>query len=121
MHSIRAKPRSRPSSPLQMTAKLRTPAPRTRRLPPATSGIAWWRSQKTRALLSKLFPYRFKEGRGLKGHSFGNLFLSALTHITGDFAQAVKISSEVLASVGRIYPCTSSNVTLELNSKTGVS
>jgi uncharacterized cofD-like protein len=71
------------------------------------------------ALLSKLFQYRFKEGRGLKGHSFGNLFLSALTHITGDFAQAVKISSEVLASVGRIYPSTASNVTLEAELENG--
>src|SRR5665213_1947954 len=52
------------------------------------------------ALLSKLFQYRFKAGRGLKGHSFGNLFLTALTDITGDFAQAVKVSSEVLASLG---------------------
>ena len=37
------------------------------------------------ALLSRLFQYRFQTGRGLKGHSFGNLFLTALTHITGDF------------------------------------
>ncbi len=65
------------------------------------------------ALLSRLFQYRFKSGRGLKGHSFGNLFLTALTHITGDFHQAVKLSSEVLAIVGRIYPATADNVVLE--------
>jgi uncharacterized cofD-like protein len=65
------------------------------------------------ALLSKLFQYRFAGGRGLKGHSFGNLFLTALTHLTGDFATAVKLSSEVLASVGRIFPSTSANVALE--------
>lgn len=65
------------------------------------------------ALLSRLFQYRFAGGRGLKGHSFGNLFLTALTHLTGDFAQAVKLSSEVLASIGRIYPSTSGNVSLE--------
>ncbi len=65
------------------------------------------------ALLSKLFQYRFSEGRGLKGHSFGNLFVTALADITGDFAQAVKVSSEVLAILGRIYPATSGNVTLE--------
>ncbi|MEZ5400890.1 MAG: uridine diphosphate-N-acetylglucosamine-binding protein YvcK [Bryobacteraceae bacterium] len=65
------------------------------------------------ALLSKLFQYRFEEGRGLKGHSFGNLFLTAMTHLTGDFGKAVKLSSEVLASRGRIYPSTASNVTLE--------
>jgi uncharacterized cofD-like protein len=65
------------------------------------------------ALLSKLFQYRFTSGRGLKGHSFGNLFLSALTHLTGDFSRAVTISSEVLASRGRIYPSTHANVSLE--------
>src|ERR1700743_1640888 len=48
------------------------------------------------ALLSKLFQYRFSSGRGLKGHSFGNLFLTAMTHLTGDFGQAVKLSAEVL-------------------------
>src|SRR5437879_2711251 len=48
------------------------------------------------ALLSRLFQYRFHAGRGLKGHSFGNLFLTALTHITGDFPEAVKDSSDVL-------------------------
>ena len=42
------------------------------------------------ALLSRLFQYRFEAGRGLKGHSFGNLFLMALTQITGDFPEAVK-------------------------------
>src|SRR5215469_4955504 len=61
-------------------------------------------------LLSRLFQYRFEAGRGLKGHSFGNLFLTALTHQTGDFAKAVKLSSEVLAVAGRIYPATTSDV-----------
>jgi uncharacterized cofD-like protein len=65
------------------------------------------------ALLSKLFQYRFSGGSGLKGHSFGNLFLTALTDLTGDFAKAVKLSSEILASVGRIYPSTNANVVLE--------
>src|SRR5947207_12601116 len=49
------------------------------------------------ALLSKLFQYRFSNGRGLKGHSFGNLFLTAMTHLTGDFGQADKLSAAVLA------------------------
>src|ERR1700733_8490761 len=62
------------------------------------------------ALLSRLFQYRFKAGRGLKGHSFGNLFVTVMTDVTGDFAQAVKLSSEVLAVAGRIYPSTASNV-----------
>src|SRR6202041_3117467 len=63
-------------------------------------------------LMSKLFQFRFSGGRGLKGHSFGNLFLTALTNLTGDFVQAVKVSSEVLASLGRIYPDTNANVVL---------
>jgi uncharacterized cofD-like protein len=71
------------------------------------------------ALLSKLFQYRFSEGRGLKGHSFGNLFLTALTNLTGDFVQAVKVSSEVLASLGRIYPATNANVVLEAELENG--
>src|SRR6476469_2620232 len=65
------------------------------------------------ALLSRLFQYRFHSGRGLKGHSFGNLFLAALNQITGDFASAVRLSSEILAIRGRIFPATASNVTLE--------
>src|SRR4030081_330756 len=55
-------------------------------------------------LLSQLFRYRFQAGHGLKGHSFGNLFLTALTHITGDFPDAVRKSCEVLKIAGRIYP-----------------
>jgi len=65
------------------------------------------------ALLARLFQYRFSGGHGLKGHSFGNLFLTAMTRLTGDFAQAVKLSCEVLASRGRIYPSTAANVGLE--------
>src|ERR1700674_1168378 len=63
-------------------------------------------------LLSRLFQYRFHAGRGLVGHNFGNLFLAALTHVTGDFAEAVRVSSKVLAIRGRIFPSTVSNVTL---------
>jgi uncharacterized cofD-like protein len=62
-------------------------------------------------LLSKLFQYRFAQG-DLQGHSFGNLFVAALTHITGDFAQAVQMSSQILATRGRIYPATNTDVTL---------
>jgi uncharacterized cofD-like protein len=65
------------------------------------------------ALLSRLFQYRFPSGRGLKGHSFGNLFLMALTQIMGDFPGAVKVSSEVLKIAGRIYPATAANVALQ--------
>jgi uncharacterized cofD-like protein len=64
-------------------------------------------------LLSRLFQHRFESGRGLKGHSFGNLFLMALTQIMGDFPDAVKASSEVLKIAGHIYPSTTANVSLE--------
>jgi uncharacterized cofD-like protein len=65
------------------------------------------------ALLSRLFQYRFESGRGLKGHSFGNLFLMALTQVMGDFPDAVRTSSEVLKIAGRIYPATTTNIALE--------
>src|SRR5262245_2215534 len=61
------------------------------------------------ALLTRLFEYRFSSGRGLKGHSFGNLFLMAMTQLTGDFSHAVQLSSEVLAVQGKIYPSTRAN------------
>src|ERR1019366_5874607 len=62
-------------------------------------------------LLAKLFQYRFHQG-DLDGHSFGNLFVAALSEITGDFAQAVQMSSQILATRGRIYPATNTNVPL---------
>ena len=63
-------------------------------------------------LMSKLFRFRF-EGKGdLHNHSFGNLFLSAMAGITRDFGEAVRLTSEVLAIKGVIYPSTNSNVTL---------
>jgi uncharacterized cofD-like protein len=62
-------------------------------------------------LLSKLFQFRFDQGE-LRGHSFGNLFVAALSHITGDFAQAVQMSSQILATRGNIFPATNTNVTL---------
>jgi uncharacterized cofD-like protein len=63
-------------------------------------------------LLARLFRYRFRGSGDLGGHSFGNLFLAALTDVTGDFAEAVRLSSEVLASKGHIYPATVSDVRL---------
>jgi uncharacterized cofD-like protein len=65
------------------------------------------------ALLARLFQHRFQKGSGLEGHSFGNLFLAALTSITGDFAEAVRLSSEILLTRGHIYPATTSSVELE--------
>src|SRR3982751_1017649 len=70
-------------------------------------------------LLSRLFQYRFAAGRGLKGHSFGNLFLMALTQVMGDFPEAVKASCEVLKIAGRIYPATNTNVALEATLEDG--
>lgn len=61
-------------------------------------------------LLSKLFKHRFSGDGDLAGHNFGNLFLAALSEVTGDFAEAVRLSSEILASKGHIYPVTVSNV-----------
>jgi uncharacterized cofD-like protein len=63
-------------------------------------------------LLSRLFRYRFRGQGELGGHSFGNLFLAALTEVTGDFTEAVRLSSEVLASKGHIFPATISDVRL---------
>ncbi len=63
-------------------------------------------------LLSKLFRHRFRGGGDLGGHNFGNLFLAALSEITGDFAEAVRLSSEILASKGHIYPATVADVRL---------
>ena len=70
-------------------------------------------------LLSQLFQYRFRGDGDLGGHSFGNLFLAALTEITGDFAEAVKLSSEILASKGHIYPATVADVRLAAKLKDG--
>ncbi len=63
-------------------------------------------------LLARLFQYRFRGAGGLGGHSFGNLFLAALSEVTGDFVEAVRLSSEVLASKGHIYPATINDVRL---------
>jgi uncharacterized cofD-like protein len=70
-------------------------------------------------LLSKLFQHRFDAGEGLKGHNFGNLFLTALCQITGDFSHAVALSSDVLAIAGRIFPSTGENVSLSATLRDG--
>lgn len=74
---------------------------------------------KDEHLLGQLFQYRFPAGRGLAGHSFGNLFLTALTNVTGDFPEAVRVSAQVLAIRGRIFPSTAQNVTLEAELEDG--
>ena len=62
-------------------------------------------------LLKELFQYRFEEGE-LKGHAFGNIFLTALTKLTGNFLDAVRYSCQVLNTVGEILPSTVENVHL---------
>jgi uncharacterized cofD-like protein len=63
-------------------------------------------------LMQRLFQYRFAEESALQGHSFGNLFITAMTKITGDFERAVRASSEVLAIRGRVMPSTNAKVRL---------
>ena len=63
-------------------------------------------------LLVQLFSHRFEAGGSLKGHNFGNLFVAALTEITGDFALAIQLASKILATRGNIYPATAANTTL---------
>jgi uncharacterized cofD-like protein len=63
-------------------------------------------------LLVQLFSHRFRSGGSLKGHNFGNLFVAALTEITGDFALAIQLASKILATRGNIYPATAANTSL---------
>jgi len=88
-------------------------------LPPGDIRACMVALSEDETLLARLFQHRFEAGHGLKGHSFGNLFLTALTQIMGDFPEAVKVSSEVLKIVGRIYPATVANVALEATLENG--
>jgi uncharacterized cofD-like protein len=63
-------------------------------------------------LLARLFRHRFRSGGDIEGHNFGNLFVAALTEITGDFGQAIQLASKILSTRGRIYPVTTANATL---------
>src|SRR5436190_9000029 len=81
-------------------------------LPPGDIRNCMVALSKDEALMGRLFQFRFHVGRGLAGHNFGNLFLAALTHVTGDFTEAIRVSSKVLAIRGRIFPSTLSNVHL---------
>jgi uncharacterized cofD-like protein len=63
-------------------------------------------------LLTELFQYRFRAGDGLTGHSFGNLFLTAMSEVTGDLEQAIAASSKVLAVRGQVLPATLTDVCL---------
>ena len=70
------------------------------------------------SLMSRLFQYRFTDG-GLEGHSFGNLFVAALTGVTGDFERAVKESTRILKVGGRVMPATLENIVLHAELQDG--
>jgi uncharacterized cofD-like protein len=70
-------------------------------------------------LITSLFQYRFKTGSGLEGHSFGNLFLTAMCQITGDMFSAIKESSKVLNISGRVLPSTLDNIMLAADMEDG--
>lgn len=70
-------------------------------------------------LLSDLFQFRFKQGTGLDGHNFGNLFITALARVTGDFASAIRESSKVLAIRGKVFPATLQTVKLVVKRENG--
>ncbi len=67
---------------------------------------------ETEPLMQKLFQHRFKEKGDLSGHSFGNLFIAAMSEVTGDFGEAIRASSKVLAISGRVLPVTLDSVGL---------
>jgi uncharacterized cofD-like protein len=70
-------------------------------------------------LITSLFQYRFKTGQGLEGHSFGNLFLTAMCRVTGDMMSAIKESSKVLNIRGRVLPSSLDNVQLVADMEDG--
>lgn len=71
------------------------------------------------ALLTRLFQYRFASGEGLAGHSFGNLLLTALAGMAGDFYQAILAAERILSVRGRILPSTVHDVQLRARGKSG--
>ncbi len=112
-----------PNRPRSPTSRQSLPSPTTAGLPvacartstcslPATCATAWSPSAKKKTVIARLFAHRFRAGDGLDGHNFGNLFVAALTEITGDFAHAIQLASKILATRGRIYPATTANATL---------
>ncbi len=73
-------------------------------------------------IMNELFQYRFQKDPALRGHSFGNLFITAMSELTGDFEKAIRESSRVLAIRGQVVPVTLDHVALgaELTDKTTV-
>jgi len=70
-------------------------------------------------LMKQLFQYRFEKGHQLAGHSFGNLFIAAMTEVSGDFEEAVRQFSRILNVRGQVLPSTLSNVELEAEMEDG--
>lgn len=70
-------------------------------------------------LLGKLFQYRFDKGEDLAGHSFGNIFITAMTHVAGDFSKGVEESSKVLAINGKVLPVSFDNMALKARMQDG--
>lgn len=70
-------------------------------------------------LLARLFQFRFQAGEGLSGHSFGNLFLAALTELTGDFPQAILTAERILSVKGKILPATLAQLELRAVTASG--
>jgi uncharacterized cofD-like protein len=70
-------------------------------------------------LLGKLFLYRFDTGEDLAGHNFGNIFITAMTHVVGDFSKAIEESSKVLAINGQVLPVSFDNIVLKAKLKDG--
>jgi uncharacterized cofD-like protein len=83
-------------------------------LPPGDIRNCMLALSEDEALMSRLFRHRFsgQSDGGLHDHSFGNLFLTAMADVTGDFGEAVRLTSEVLAIKGTIYPATTTDVVL---------
>jgi uncharacterized cofD-like protein len=72
------------------------------------------------SLISELFQYRFKGKSGLSGHSFGNLFITAMTELTGSFTKGILEASHILAIKGKVLPSTLENVVLGAKFTDGV-
>jgi len=73
----------------------------------------------TEPLMEKLFQHRFKQGKGLEGHNVGNLFLAAMTEITGDFNSAIREMRRVLAVRGRVLPVSDQAIALQAEMEDG--
>ncbi len=81
-------------------------------LPPGDFRNCLLAMSEAEVMLHDLFQYRFDKGEDLDGHSFGNLFIAAMTEVTGSFDKAILESSKVLAVRGRVIPSTLSSITL---------